>query len=429
MKTTVIGGGVIGLACAFELAQRGVEVTVVEASTVGAGASAGNAGWITPFLSTPRAAPGAIGDAARAMTQPGGPARIRPHLTPSFARWTLRFLLASRPGAHRHGVEALQRLARTAVPAFDRLGERGVRFDEYRDGLAVVALTERNVDHYTQLATTMRRAGYAGDVQVLRGADVQAFDPAIRRDVAGVVHLVDERHVRPETVTRGLADALVASGGRVVEHARVESLRRHGAQWVVGVTGGEDITCDSVVVAAGFASRQVLALVDVDLPLESARGTSITAVGDGVPPTHALKLSEHMVACSPFGDRVRLSGAFDVGVRHSRVDRRRLDAVVANGLRYLESWRPSRVEIEWAGHRPTSPDDLPIIGPVPGRTGLYVATGHGTLGVTLGPATGALVARELADGSPQDLLTPFRLTRFARRRHAQPALPPVLGES
>jgi D-amino-acid dehydrogenase len=195
-------------------------------------------------------------------------------------------------------------------------------------------------------------------------------------------------------------------------------LRRSGAQWVVGTTSGAELTCDTVVVAAGFASRRLLALADVDLPLEAARGTSITAVGDGLPPSHPLKLSEHMVACSPFGNSVRLSGAFDLGVRHSRVDRRRLDAVVNNGLRYLESWRPSQIEIEWTGHRPTAPDDLPVIGPVPGRDGLYVATGHGTLGVTLGPATGGLVAREIVDREPQDLLSPFRITRFARRQQS-----------
>jgi D-amino-acid dehydrogenase len=293
-----------------------------------------------------------------------------------------------------------------------------VEFDEYREGLAVVALTEQNLDHYTQLAVTMRRAGYEGDVQVLRGAEVHAFDPAIRRDVAGVVHLVDERHVRPETVTRGLAAAVIAAGGQIMEDARVTTLRRSGAEWVVGTTGGEESTSDTVVVAAGYESRRLLALAGVDLPLEAARGTSITAYGDGVAPKHPLKLSEHMVACSPFGDAVRLSGTFDLGVRHHRVDRRRLDTVITNGLRYLESWRPSQIEIEWTGHRPTAPDDLPVIGPVPGREGLYVATGHGTLGVTLGPTTGQLVAREIVDREPQDLLSPFRITRFARRRQS-----------
>jgi D-amino-acid dehydrogenase len=148
------------------------------------------------------------------------------------------------------------------------------------------------------------------------------------------------------------------------------------------------------------------------VPLEAAKGTSMTAFGEGTAPTHPLKLYENMVACSPFGNAVRLSGTFDIGNRDFTLNRKRLDMVVRQGCSFLEDWRPTDVEIEWVGHRPTAADDLPIIGPVPGRSGLYLATGHGTLGVTLGPVTGALAAKEIARHGQQQLLEPFRLTRF-----------------
>lgn len=413
MKITVVGAGVVGLSCAYELSQLGHDVTVVDAGAAGAGASAGNAGWITPFLSTPRAAPGAVRDAVRSFTSTEGPARMRPHLEAGFASWVTQFLRASTRKRSAIATASLQALARHAHEHVDSLLDRGVTFEHYTDGLAVVFKDATNLEHYDELARKMRSLGYVGDISVHRGSDVTAFDPAIRRDVAGVMHLASERHVRPESMTDGLAKALEANGGRLIEHDPVVRIVHRGAgAWTVTTAEGWDLQSDRVVVAAAYATRALLKPLGVTVPIEAAKGTSMTAYGEGTVPTHPLKLYENMVACSPFGNAVRLSGTFDIGRRDSTLNRKRLDMVVRHGLTYLETWRPTEVEVEWVGHRPTTVDDLPIIGPVPGQSGLYLATGHGTLGVTLGPVTGALVAREIADQAEQPLLAPFRLTRF-----------------
>ncbi|MGV9864675.1 NAD(P)/FAD-dependent oxidoreductase [Rhodococcus koreensis] len=413
MRTTVVGAGVIGLSCAYELSELGHQVTVVDSGAVGAAASAGNAGWVTPFLSTPRAAPGAVRDAFRSFTSTEGPARMRPHLEPSFAGWITKFLRASTKKRNAKSTAALQDFARPAHSYFDSLIERGVSFEQYTDGLAVVFKEEENLVHYEQIVTKMRALGYVGSVKVYRGEDAAEFDPAIRRDIAGALHLESERHVRPETLCQGLAKWVEANGGEVAEHDAVTAITaRSSGQWMVTTESGREIVADNVVVAAGYPSRTLLAPLGVTVPLEAAKGTSMTALGEGTAPAHPLKLYENMVACSPFGNAVRLSGTFDIGNRDFTLNQKRLDMVVRQGLSFLEDWRPTDVDIQWVGHRPTSADDLPIIGPVPGQAGLYLATGHGTLGVTLGPVTGALAAKEIARHGQQRLLEPFRLTRF-----------------
>jgi D-amino-acid dehydrogenase len=412
MKITVIGAGVVGLSCAYELSELGHQVTVVDGAAVGAGASAGNAGWVTPFLSVPRAAPGAVRDAIRSFTSAEGPARMRPHVEPGFASWIVQFLRASSKRRSESATASLQDFARQALNHVDSLLERGVQFEHHADGLGVVFKEAENLTRYHQIADRMRSLGYVGAIDTHRGADVADFDPAISRTVAGVMHLRTERHVRPESLTAGLAKALVATGGTVVEHDPVRSLTRHGSEWVAMTAENRELVSERVVVAAGYASRSLLAPLGIQVPVEAAKGTSVTAHGEGVAPSHPLKLYENMVACSPFGQAVRLSGTFDVGSRDFRLNHKRLDMVVRHGLTYLESWRPTEVGIEWVGHRPISVDDLPIIGPVPRQDGLYLATGHGTLGITLGPATGALVAREIDGQGPQAVLSPLRPTRF-----------------
>ncbi|MEW2571845.1 FAD-dependent oxidoreductase [Streptomyces sp. NPDC047070] len=416
LKITVIGAGVIGLSCAYELSELGHEVTVVDAGDVGAGGSAGNAGWVTPFLSTPRAAPGAVRDAVRSFTSTEGPARMRAHIEPGFAMWVLQFLRSSSKARSGRAAASLQAFSRQAIGHFDSLAERGVAFEQYRAGLAVVFKQAGNLDHYEQLLHRTRKLGYDGEVTVHRGTAAAEFDPAIRRDVAGVMHLESERHVRPETLTGGLAKAITAGGGQIIEHERVTRLVPSArGTWTVVTAESRSILSDQVVVAAGYPSRTLLRPLGVTVPLEAAKGTSMTAHGEGTVPSHPLKLYENMVACSPFGKAVRLSGTFDIGRRDSTLNHKRLDMVVRQGTGYLQDWRPTQVDVEWVGHRPTSVDDLPVIGPVPGHQGLYLATGHGTLGITLGPLTGALAAQEIAHQRHQSALDPFRLTRFTQR--------------
>lgn len=413
MKTTVIGAGVVGLSCGFELSQLDHYVTVIDAGAVGAGASAGNAGWVTPFLCTPRAAPGTVADALRSFASRQGPARVRPHLELGFAAWVVQFLRASTTRRNASGTAALQQLSRRVHWSFDRLEERGVSFERHTDGLAVVFKEATNLARYEQLVPHMRALGYVGDAQVYRGPDAAAFDPAIRSDVAGMLHLRTERHVRPETLTQGLAKSLQANGGRVIEHEAVQDIGT-GERWVVRTDSGREVVSDNVVLAAGYRTRRLLAPLGVSVPIEVAKGTSMTATGEGTAPSQPLKLYEKMIACSPFHNAVRLSGTYDLGARNKIVNSKRLDMVVRQGLSYLQSWRPTNIEAKWVGHRPTTVDDLPVVGPVPGKAGLYLATGHGTLGVTLGPITGALAAYEIAHGDEEPLLKPFRLTRFRR---------------
>jgi D-amino-acid dehydrogenase len=412
MTISVIGAGVVGLACAYELSELGQDVTVIDSDAVGAGASAGNAGWITPFLSTPRAAPGAVGDALRSFANPDGPARLRPHVEAGFATWVAAFVRASTAKRNAKGTAALQNLAHRAHEHVDALAARGVGFEQYTDGLVVAFKRRDNLERYQHVVTKIRGLGYTGAIATYRGSDIASFDPAIHRSVAAVLHLESERHVRPETLTQGLAKSLLANGGRIVEHDAARRVERYGRQWMVVTESGQRHVSDTVLVAAAYPTRRLLRPLGVTVPLEAAKGTSMTARGLGTAPLHPLKLFENMVACSPFGDSVRLSGTFDIGARDFTLNRKRLDMVVRQALTYLDSWRPTDVEVEWVGHRPTSVDDLPIIGPVPGHDGLYVATGHGTLGVTLGPVTGALVAREIAHRRQQPELQPFRLTRF-----------------
>lgn len=175
VRVVVCGAGVVGMCCAYELAERGQDVVVVDAGAVGAGASAGNAGWVTPYLAVPRAAPGAVAAGLRSLVSRDGPARVRPPAEPGFAAWLVGFLRASRPGPSTRATAELQALARRAPGDVDSLLERGVGFEHHADGLGVVFRDQDRLAAFDRQVDTMRSLGYDGRVSVHRGGDIASY--------------------------------------------------------------------------------------------------------------------------------------------------------------------------------------------------------------------------------------------------------------
>lgn len=398
MRVAVVGGGAVGLCCAWSLARRGADVVVYERDHVGSGCSLGNTGWICPGLSAPLPAPGVMGAALRGMLRPGSPVLIRPLFGPAFLRWSWQFWRACAPERYRTGLEATVALSRRTFELFDELRAAGVEFEMHSAGMVVAALTEAGLDEYATMLREAQAAGYDGEVRVLDGDAVRELEPAASEAVVGGVHAPAERYVRPESFTRGLADALRRGGALVREGVEVGDLR--------------DLDADAVVVAAGVWSGRLLRSAGVHVPLEAAKGYSVTARSSGTAPRHALYLAEAKVGCSTFGDAVRIAGIFDLTGVDLTLRRRRIETITRSAAAYFSDWEPEEVELEWAGLRPYPSDGLPIIGPLPGRERTYVATGHGRLGITLAPATGELLADVILAGARPAELAPFAFERL-----------------
>ena len=413
MRVAVVGGGAIGLACAWYLRRGGADVIVLERDGVGEAASLGNGGLITPGLSNPLPAPGVMGQALRWMLSPDSPFLLRPRLDPALAAWCWRFWRSCSREQYLIGMRALLALGAHTVELYDGLAADGVEFELHDEGLLFLFRTARALNEEAAVLAELQREGYRGAVHALSVSEAQALDPAVGDGISGALHAPAERSVRPETLTRGLTVALRARGVEVREGVRVESLTRDGAGggWRIRCAGSEDAVADRVVVACGPWTGALLAPLGVRVRQEPAKGYSVTAVGEGVTPRHPLYLSEAKVACTPFAGGVRLAGTVEINGFDLTINRRRLAAVTAAPAGYLRDWRPVSPELEWAGLRPLSADSLPLIGKAPGQDGLFVATGHGKLGITLAPATGAALAPLVLDDRLVAELVPLRLDR------------------
>ncbi len=410
-RVIVVGAGVVGLACAWELRRRGAHVVVLERGAVGGGASRGNTGWVSPSLTYPLPAPGMVREGLRQLVTGGEAFVLRPSLDPAFARWLWSFRRSCSPKRFDAGVRALLALNRRTLELFDAYREAGIAFEMHTVGLVVAARTADGLDLYRMIFKRLRELGYeGGEIDELDAAALGALEPAFDRgQVVAGLHARVDRFVRPEELTAGLAARLRADGVEVREHCELRSLARRNGGWALETAPGSDLMAERVVIAAGLPTAPLLRRLGVRVPLLGARGYSVTLEGRGTPPRHALYLAEAKLGISPFNGGVRIAGVFELGARGADVAPGVGERLIAAARPYLAGWRPETdAPVEaWAGMRPATPDGLPLIGALPGLDGVFLATGHGMLGVTLAPATADLLAPLVLEGRAAPELAPF----------------------
>jgi D-amino-acid dehydrogenase len=416
VKAVVVGGGAVGLSVAGALVNHDVEVATIDRDRCGLGASAGNAGWITPSLAIPVPGPGVIGQSLRWLLDPQGPLWIRPTVSPALLEWVGRFLVSCREPTYRRGLIALQAAAARAGESFDRLAAHGVQFEYHHDDLLYPAFSQPELDHLTAVAAELGHAGGRSSIMRATAADLRQREPTLSDRVVGGLIAGGEHRVRPESLTDGLRRHLIDRGAEVVESAAVVRLTRTPGGWVVQTTSG-DHPADTVVLAAGTATTDLLRPHGVNLPLAAAKGYSRTFPANGSGPTQPLYLEEPKVAVSVYDGGVRVSGTLELGAQSLALSERRLEAITAAAKQALPGWDPPAGGHDWAGMRSMSPDGLPYIGAVPGLDGVHVAAGHATLGITLAPLTGELLGELIVHGTRDPLLKAFDPARALRSRN------------
>ncbi|GAA4006041.1 NAD(P)/FAD-dependent oxidoreductase [Streptomyces plumbiresistens] len=414
----VVGGGVVGLCTAYYLAEAGFEVEIVERRALGSGASRGNAGWVCLSHSTPVPAPGVVRYALRSLGRPDSPLYLRPLPDPAFVRWLWRFWRSSTPAAFRRGYTAVAELNRTTFDLFDGLREAGVETTLTRPGMVHAFLSPAEARHHLAVQREMADGRYPLPDDVVTGDGARLLDDALSSKVRAAYLVEGEGVVDPEAFARGLGEALVASGVKVHENVEATGFRTSGERVVALRTEQGEIPCSGVVVTAGMRSSDLLSALGQPLPLQAGKGYSFSVDLDPAP-RHTLYFGERKAVASPIGSTTRIGGTMELSGNNNRLDWRRVVAVALASRHYLGRWFDDPDDLiglirdPWVGGRPFLPDGLPVIDRVPGYGNAYAATGHGMLGVTLGPVTGHTLAQYIRTGRRPESLAPFRFDRLS----------------
>ncbi|MDR6992369.1 FAD-dependent oxidoreductase [Luteimonas sp. 3794] len=407
----IVGGGVIGLASGIALLQAGRSVRVLEAATAGSGSSHGNCGTITPSHAAPLAAPGAVAKALRWMLMPDAPFRVSPRVDPVLWRWMIGFARhCNRPDWLRamHARSTILEASRAAFP--DWLDALGIDCEFEASGVDYVYRDRADFDAFEDEATQLRALGVA--VERIDGADYLRQEPALREGVVGAIRFPGDARLRPDRYVAGLAQAFRALGGELVEHCEVRSIEDTGDGVRVDTSQGV-LTGRDLLLATGAWSPLLAKSLRLRVPVQPGKGYSITYSRPSIVPRMPMVLHERSVCVTVWDSGFRLGSTMEFSGYDRSLNRVRLDALERAAREYLrEPVGPVREE-EWYGWRPVSVDDVPILGLAPGHRHLWLATGHGMLGVSMSVATGQLMSDLICGHAPRFDPAPYAPARFA----------------
>ena len=416
----VVGGGVVGLCTAYYLARAGRGVEIVERRAIGSGASRGNAGWVCLSHSAPVPAPGVLRYALKSLGRPDSPLYLRPLPDPAFARWLWRFWRSSTPASFRRGYAAVAELNRDTFELFDGLRDAGIDTTLTRPGMVHAFLSAAGARHHLAVQREMAEGRYPLPDDIATGPQARLLDGALSSRVRAGYLVEGEGVVDPEAFARALGAALTAEGVKIHENADATGFRHEGGRIAALRTAQGEIPCSAVVVAAGTRSTALLGELGQPLPLQAGKGYSFSVDLDPAP-RHTLYFGERRTVASPIGATTRIAGTMELSGNNNRLDWRRVVAVARASRHYLGPWFDDPDDLvtlirdPWVGGRPFLPDGLPVIDRVPGHPNAYAATGHGMLGVTLGPVTGRHLADYLVTGRRPEGLAPFGFARLGRQ--------------
>ena len=410
-RVAVVGAGMVGLATAWFLQERGVEVTVVDRAGVAAGSSWGNAGWLTPGITTPLPEPAVLKYGVRAVLSPSSPVYVPPSANPSFLKFVAGFTRHSTAAHWRRSMGKLVPINRLALETFDLLKDGGVRVHTVEASSFLAAY--RTVDERRTLLEEIEHIHAAGqdiEFDVLTGDEARAIEPLLSDEVGAAIRLRGQRFLNPGAYVQALADEVIARGGKLTTGPGSEVLDiADTGRGVRVVTAGGVEEFDAAVLATGAWLGKLARRFGVRSVVQAGRGYSFSVPVDRVP-DGPVYLPAQRVACTPLGDRLRVAGMMEFRSPESRLDERRVKAIATAAKPFLRGADLEAREDEWVGSRPCTTDGLPLIG-VTRSPRVYAAGGHGMWGITLGPATGRLLADQIVKGRVPAELEPFSPTR------------------
>ena len=408
----IIGGGVIGIACAHFLNDAGFRVTVIDKGRIGGGCSHSNCGLVCPSHVLPLAEPGAIGSAIGALVRPGGAFRIRPRLSPTLWRWMYKFARRCNKDDMLRSGRAIQPLLASSMQLFESLVDReGLDCEWQKQGLMFVYQDQKPLDAYEPVNQLLSNE-FNEPARRMDGNELQRFEPALRDGLAGAWYFEHDAHLSPERLLASWRQLLDRRGVRFVEDCTLEGFEEAEGTVAAVRTSAGSMAADWFVAALGAWTPQLASVLRCRVPIEPGKGYSLMMARPAVCPVTPMIFPQHRVAVTPLQTGMRLGSIMEFSGYDSSIRPARLRMLAAGASNYLREALPSRHSDEWFGWRPMTYDSTPVIGRCPSFSNVLLATGHNMLGLSMAPATGRLIAELIRGVQPHIPVAPYAVDRF-----------------
>ena len=408
----VLGAGIVGVSTALRTLRHGIRVTLIDRLPPGDATSFGNAGVLASCSMIPVTVPGLPGKVPGMLADPHGPLYLRWRYLPKMLPWLRDYL---KNCSKERATDIAGKLA-------------GITSDSLQEHLTLA--------HGTAAEKRIRKMGYAFAYRTRAAFDSDAFGWNLRKQHGFEFEIFEDDAVReieptigpayqclvvsheqhgtidePGNYVKDLASTFVSEGGELVQ-AEVATIEVHDQQFEgLKLRDGRLLRADSLVLAGGAWSAQLLRPLGIHIPLEAERGYHVELCDCNIVPKHAVSVTDGKFVATPMNGRLRLAGLVELAGLDAPAISAPIRTLIARAKQIFPTLQYGETS-EWMGRRPSTPDSLPVIGQAPGITGLHLAFGHQHIGLTSGPRTGRLLADSIAGLTPNVDMTAYSAERF-----------------
>ncbi|WP_338922826.1 FAD-dependent oxidoreductase [Pseudomonas silesiensis] len=411
-KAVVVGGGIVGVCCALYLQREGYSVTLIDPAAAGDSTAKWSCGQMAVSEVIPLSKPGILKKIPGWLLDQKGPLALRPGALPGILPWFLRFLACAR---HSKIVEISEDMATLThhvyedyAPLLDACPDKQLMVHK-----PIIELfdTPAGLDHEGPHLALRKALGFKSEV--LDRAAIADLEPALAGKFSHGLLFPDWRAVSDtEGFIAALTQSFIDQGGLRVR-AQVKKLdEQAGRASGVTLTNGERYAADHVVIAAGTGSRQFFEQVGAQVPLAGIAGYQVLLPTPEVDVRHSVIYADGGFCFSPMTRGLQIGGTIEFASPKAQPNFKRADIILEKARKILPQLRLDNVEYG-VGYRPFLPDTKPVIDRSSRLSNVFLAFGHGQLGLTLGATTGRLIADLVAGRTPAQDLSPFSAKRFA----------------
>ncbi len=409
--TVVIGGGVVGAFCAWYLRQAGRRVTIIDKGEFGAGCSHGNCGYVSPSHVLPLPQPGQLKIGLKSFFSRNSALKIRPGLKMSLWAWLLKFASRCNQKDMLRAGAARTALLQSSRALYQQIIESESLDVEWKtDGLLFVFRDQAEFDHFAATDKLLRDEFKVG-ADPLDGNQLVELEPALKPGLAGAWHYKNDAHLRPDRLMSAMERRLRDAGVEICSNREVLRFAKTASGVSAVVTQNGDVAADEFVVATGPMTPMLNHELGCKIPIQPGKGYSITMPRPKLCPKFPMLLEEAHVGITPFDSGYRIGSTMELAGYDSQMNQERLQYLRDGAAQYLIDPLAEPVQENWFGWRPMTWDGLPYIDRTPRFENVWVAAGHNMLGLSMGTATGKLIAEMITAEKPHIDPEPFKIGR------------------
>ena len=413
MKVTIIGGGIIGLSCAYYLQKEGNEVTVIDSGDITNGCSFGNMGYISPSHFIPLATPGIVMQGIKWMLNSSSPFYIKPRLNWDLMRWGLTFYKSANNKTLQQNTPHLNNLLQLSRQLLnDFKTDFGDTFSFTEKGCWMLYKNEKTGDHEKHMAEQANKFGLK--TINCNSAQVQQYEKEVEVNIAGGILYLDDCYVDPADLMKVLYRYLKDKGIIFKLNSKVTGFEKLDKKITAVVTDKEKIISDEIVIANGSWIPEVSKLLGIKTLLQPGKGYSFSYAQLQKNLTYPSILVDDRVATTPYDRELRIGGTMELNGHNDTILPKRVMSIYHAFKKYYPGMNIQSPDLQktWFGYRPVTPDGVPYIGRHTAFNNLSYAGGHAMLGVSAATGTGKLITEIINNKKPTIGVEAFSPNRF-----------------